>query len=193
VAPPHRQRHRRRSGFYRGLTEALLEVARAHFALSKPGKDGKSRLQVLLEIRKQTGVVAQELRDIPEFPDETAHIWRWFNQISRRRQAGFNMEALSWQDIDSFFRRMKLDPQGWELDALCELDDAFLSSRFDDKAGTVKSAKALRATRKDEPDEKRAVGRAGARDGVPAVGAVPGKHPTGQGEVAGAVRDRALP
>jgi hypothetical protein len=152
VAPSHRQRHRRRGGFYRGLTEALLEVARVHFALSKPDKDGKTRLQMLLAIRDQTGVVAEELQNMPEFPAETEHIWRWFNRISRRRAAGFNIEALSWHDIDSFFRRMKIDPEGWELDALCDLDDAFLSSRFDTKSGTVlKSAKAVKGvTRKDD-------------------------------------------
>lgn len=53
------------------------------------------------------------------------------------------MEALSWQDIDSFCLRMKINPQAWELDAICELDDAFLSSRFGDTAGVVKGAKAL--------------------------------------------------
>jgi hypothetical protein len=152
VGPAPGGRDRGRVGFYRGLTEALLEVARAHFALSKPGENGKSRLQVLTEIRKQTGVVAKELRDLPSIPDETAHIWRWFNQLSRRRGAGYSIEALAWKDIDAYFTRMRVNPYPWELDAIVDLDDAFLTSRFAKTAGVIKGAADLqeRVRRKKE-------------------------------------------
>lgn len=134
---------RRREGFYRGLTDALLEFAEAHFALSKPDKSGKTRLKILIEIREQTGVVAPELAALPAVPRETEHLWRWFTDLSRRRGAGMGIEALSWPEIDSYCQLMGLHPHRWELRALTDLDDAFLASRLDNKVGVVKGAKAL--------------------------------------------------
>jgi hypothetical protein len=81
---------------------------------------------------------------LPDVPRETEHLWRWFTDLSRRRGAGMAIEALSWPEIDSYCQLMGLKPDRWELRALAELDDAFLSSRLENKVGVVKGAKALR-------------------------------------------------
>jgi hypothetical protein len=118
-----------------------LEFAGAQFALSKPDpKTGKTRLRLLTEIRQQTGVVAPELQNMPELPRGTEHIWSWYCELDSKRQAGMNVNALSWSDIRAYFDLKRIHPSTWELQALVRLDDAFLASRFDDRVGTVKSA-----------------------------------------------------
>lgn len=116
----------------------------AHFALSKPDKTGKTRLQVLLDIKKQTGVIAKELSELPELPSETAHVWDWFGALSNRRGAGFALEPIAWNDMDAFFRLRKIRPMGWEADCIAQLDDAFLASRMGKADGAVSSAKGMK-------------------------------------------------
>lgn len=136
---------RGRNKFRRGLTEALLEFARAHFALSKPDeKTGKTRLRLLTEIREQTGIVAPELEALPELPDETAHIWQWFVDLSSARSAGFSINAISWTDIWSFFALKRIQPDPWEVQTLRAIDDAFIFSRIDKASGATADAKSLK-------------------------------------------------
>lgn len=136
---------RGRSGFFRGLTAALLEFAEAHFALSKPdATTGKTRLTTLLEIREQTGIVAPELAALPSAPLETEHIWLWFCALSRARGAGFSVSAISWADVAAYFNLMSITPQRWEVASLFALDDAFLASRVNETSGSVGGAKALK-------------------------------------------------
>lgn len=54
------------------------------------------------------------------------------------------MEAISWTDVESYFRLIGVKPMRWELRAITELDAAFIASRFSQKTGVVKGAKALR-------------------------------------------------
>jgi hypothetical protein len=55
-----------------------------------------------------------------------------------------SLEALSWQDIDSYFRLMRVSPHRWEVRAIADLDDAFLASRFSETTGVVRGAKGLK-------------------------------------------------
>lgn len=145
MAAAHRRRDRERRKFHRGLTEALLQFARAHFALSKPDKrTGKTRLQILLDIQRQTGVTAPELKDLPEVPSEAAHVWRWFCALGGARGSGMAINPIAWSDMTAFFALAGVKPAGWEVEAIRGLDDAYLLSRTDDKGGVVKGAKALK-------------------------------------------------
>lgn len=123
----------------------MLEYAEAYFTLSKPDKSGKTRLETLIEIRQQTGIVAPELRDVLELPAETAYLWGWFLDLSRARGAGMQLESISWADMDAYLTRMKLDPQRWEIHAVRGLDEAFLKSRADNVSAKAGGAKALKS------------------------------------------------
>jgi hypothetical protein len=132
------------------LTVALLEFAGAHFTLSKPDKSGKTRLRTLLEIKAQTGVVAPELKALPEIPFGTTHIWQWFSDLDSKRQAGMAINALSWSDIEAYFRLRRIIPMQWELDAIVKLDNAFLASRYDNTTGRAKGASSLKRQMRGE-------------------------------------------
>jgi len=114
--------------------------------LSKPDeKSGKTRLQVLRDIKKQTGVVAPELQDLPAIPFGADHIWRWYTKLDGKRTAGFSLNPITWADMQAFFALQRITPQQWELDALCDLDQVFIASRIAAKTGVAKGAKALKA------------------------------------------------
>lgn len=97
-----------------------------------------------MEIARQTGVVAPELQTLPSVPYETRHLWRWFCDISRARTAGWGVDPISWTDAWSYFRMLRIRPQPWEVEAIRALDDAFIFSRQQKTAGTVRQAGDLR-------------------------------------------------
>lgn len=85
-------------------------------------------MQTLLDIQKQTGVIAKELSDLPCLPMETSHIWRWFTDLNKRRQSSMSIAPLAWSDIDGYFRRRRIDPMPWEMDAIDRLEDCYLAA-----------------------------------------------------------------
>lgn len=103
-----------------------MSFAAAQFALSKPDPTtGKTRLKVLQEIREQTGVVAQELRDMPPLPPALAYLWAWFADLDESRPAGMGLAALSWADIAAYFSLHRIKPQPWEVETLRRIDRAY--------------------------------------------------------------------
>ncbi|OUL98543.1 hypothetical protein A8M77_30955 [Variovorax sp. JS1663] len=88
--------------------------------------------------------MAPELASLPELPRETAHIWDWYQDLSGARGAGFSINAISWIDVWAYFQLKRMTPQPWEVQTLRALDEAFLQSRLDETAGTVKGAKHLK-------------------------------------------------
>jgi hypothetical protein len=112
--------------------------------LDKPDpKTGKSRLQVLIEIRTQTKVVAPELINMVPVPIEIEYLWDWYLDLANARTAGFSVNALTWSDIRAYFTLLKISPEPWEVRTIRDIDAAFLASRADNTSGTVKNAKAL--------------------------------------------------
>lgn len=144
--------HQRRK-FHQGLTDALLEYAEAHFALSRPDAQfgQKTRLQVLLDVRRQTGVVAPELESLPVLPFCVAYLWEWFCDLSRGRgrdAAGAPL-PIDWSAIWAFFDLLKIAPLGWEIRGIILLDDAYLDSRCGNAGRpSAKSADGLRTAMK---------------------------------------------
>lgn len=139
--------HRERGKFHRGLTDALLEYARAHFALSKPhpGLQSKTRLQVYRDVYRQTGVLAPELEALPVLPVEAEHVWEWFCELGGARSNGMEINPISWADIAAFFGLIRVRPNPWEFRAIRALDRAYIESRaYDEKGGVVAGAKAMK-------------------------------------------------
>lgn len=127
--------------FHSGLTDALLEYAEAHFALSRPdARTGRARLQTLLEVAQQTGVVAPELRCLPSLPLGAEHVWGWFCDLSRARAHGFaGPLPLRWEGMKAFFGLLGVTPLNWEIRAIIRLDVAYISSRNGDAPGAIVS------------------------------------------------------
>lgn len=96
-------------------------------------------------MRKQTGVIAEELRTLKPLPAETKYIWSWFEDLSAARGAGFSIEPISWGDMRAYFDLIRLQPARWEVSALRRLDDAFLTSRITKAVATAGTAKSLGA------------------------------------------------
>lgn len=137
--------HRERGKFLQGLTAALLEFGRERFALSKVDKaTGKTRLQTIHEIAKQTGVLAPELEHPVHLPLEAEHLWRWYADLDAGRSAGFDLNPISWSDMRAYFALHRLRPKPWELQALRALDDAYLGSRTNAPTQKATGAGALR-------------------------------------------------
>lgn len=99
---------------------------------------------MLIEIREQTGVIAPELANLPDLPDETAHIWNWYGDLSAARGAGFSINAIAWTDIWAYFDLKRMRPEPWEVQTIRTLDDAFLVSRVEEATGSVAGAGALK-------------------------------------------------
>ena len=88
--------------------------------------------------------MAPELANLPEMPDGAWHVWEWYSDLSGARSTGMAVNAISWSDIDAYFRLRRIQPERWEVDAIRALDDAFLASRLDKVNGAVKGAGALK-------------------------------------------------
>ena len=123
-----------------------MQFAVARFALSKTdSRTGKTRLQTLLEIKEQLGIVAPELEALTDAPYGVEYLWTWFCSLSYTRSAdegGF--KSITWQEKKAFFSLHKISPSKWELDTLAKLDDAFLRSHQENHiVGTITSAKSI--------------------------------------------------
>lgn len=53
------------------------------------------------------------------------------------------INALSWSDIRAYFQVRRIEPAKWEIEALTQLDDAFLLSRLDKATGKAATASGM--------------------------------------------------
>lgn len=89
----------------------------------------------LLSVARQTGYTPQALDSDKELPEDADYLWGWFNRLSNRRQVGMAPGPLTWPQIESFFRMLKVRVDEWELSALEQLDNAWLESLAEERAG----------------------------------------------------------
>ena len=123
-----------------------MQFAVAHLALSRTdSRTGKTRLQTLLEIKEQLGIVAPELSSLPPLPNGVEYLWTWFCSLSYTRDVDeHGFRPITWKEKQSYFSLCKIAPNIWELEVLAQLDDAFLRShQKSDVIGTITSAKSL--------------------------------------------------
>lgn len=90
-----------------------------------------------MDVKRQTGIEAPELTQIPPLPVEAAYLWGWFCDLSRARgrdAAGAPL-PVAWEAIWSMFGLLRIEPLPWEIQAIIRLDDAYLDSRCSEFAG----------------------------------------------------------
>lgn len=82
----------------------------------------------LYAVERQTGETLAALLAAGDPPEETRYLHNWFLRLSNRRQVGMAAGPLTWPQIESFFRLMRVRADEWELRALELLDNAWLES-----------------------------------------------------------------
>lgn len=93
------RRVRWRAGkFYQGLTEALIEFAKAQF-------------------KKEDNEA--------ELPEQIGYLWHWFVDLSDWRVVGEAVNALSHQEIEAWARLFRVDISPFEVDVLRKLDRVY--------------------------------------------------------------------
>jgi hypothetical protein len=80
----------------------------------------------LLAVYQQTGIMPEELQDQAELPALCRHVWEWFAELSRTRQAGFGASPISYAEIAAWARLTGVKPAAWEVKAIRALDDDLL-------------------------------------------------------------------
>jgi hypothetical protein len=116
--------HERPAPFYQGLTEALVDHAKATFHLNQKQNDGKILREHLQAVEKRTGRCPPEL-DLPELPDECRGVWGLFVEINNLRSEGFGPAIIDearlchWQQLHG----IRLNP--WEIEAIFAIDRAW--------------------------------------------------------------------
>jgi hypothetical protein len=53
--------------------------------------------------------------------------WRWFCQLSRRRQSGMAACPLTYTELEAFERKALVEFSAWQADLIMRLDDAVLA------------------------------------------------------------------
>lgn len=88
--------------------------------------DGSCKRDHLKIAAQATGIVPNELKDLPELPESAAHVWNWFLDLNSSRvitQNGQAMisysELLAWQELT--LEKLKR----WEVKAIKALDWAY--------------------------------------------------------------------
>lgn len=119
--------------------------------MTRPREGAKSRRAELLEIERQTGIRAKELRAPPKPPAFGMHIWEWFSALSRARSFLINGDGsilelpLSWADITGYFTLHRISPLSTELAVLAMLDDAYLQSRYETEKKVMTNSLGMRS------------------------------------------------
>lgn len=116
----------------------MIAAARAQFALAARQPDGASLRDHLEAVARATGVRPPEL-DPPPVPAGLAHVWRWFGDLSTGRRLGaFGPAPLGWDDIAAWAALAGAKPTPADLDALRELDAAYLDRVYADLQGKTR-------------------------------------------------------
>ena len=77
------------------------------------------------------GLVIQELHPDPP-PQEVAHLWGYFLQISRERNnGGFGPSPISSQNISYWQQLREIELMPFEIDAILAIDEGFMEEMSD--------------------------------------------------------------
>lgn len=64
-------------------------------------------------------------------PPAGEHVWGWFWELDKGRSIGFDMNRLSWSDIESWSRITGVRLKPWELNAIHEMDSYRVNPDYD--------------------------------------------------------------
>jgi hypothetical protein len=85
-----------------------------------PNKDGISKRAMLTQ--------AGRAGPASEPPELASHVWEWFWDLSAARGSnGFGLNPVGFVDLAAWAAMTGAEPLEWELQALREMDRAFLS------------------------------------------------------------------
>lgn len=73
----------------------------------------QSKRKVLESVWKQTGVMPDELADIPVAPPELVYLWHWLSLFAY---------PLNFAELESWARLHRRELSLWEIDAMTRLD-----------------------------------------------------------------------
>ena len=99
--------------------------AEAEFSLSRIAKNGFSRRQNYI-----AGRVPDHLWKSPPMPEELAHVWMWFCELSASRTIGMSgANPISWLEMQAYFNLTNECPTRFELNAIRLIDISALSDK----------------------------------------------------------------
>lgn len=77
----------------------------------------------------------------PALPPEVRHLWHTFLELHRTRpSSGFGSSAITFGEMDAWQRLKRMPFEAWEVDAIRELDDAWLEVTADASATKTEAA-----------------------------------------------------
>jgi len=79
------------------------------------------------------GIMPEELANEPDIPKSVAHVWDYFIQLNRARGSnGFGANPLSYTEIKNWCQLSEIRLEQWELNAIVEIDAAFITESAKD-------------------------------------------------------------
>lgn len=88
------------------------------------------------------------------------HIWDWFWELDRGRQAGMQANALSWGDIGEWQRMTGTELDAWELNAIRQMEIYRIDPEYDptpvkqEPKSLIASLKELKKSHEKKPKKK---------------------------------------
>lgn len=107
------------------MIDGLLDYAAGQFRRSR--REGGATLGDHAAYLKAQGIEPDE--DEPELPPlEVAYLWGWFCELHAGRGGGLGPAPITWEAIASWATLTDRTPQPWEVDAIRQLDAAWLTA-----------------------------------------------------------------
>lgn len=91
------------------------------------GKNKKTLYEQLITASRATGIIQEKLANPPAILPEFLHVWKWFVDVNRTRSSGFQLEAVSYQEVVAYFFAMKINASPVEIEVLNMIDDQYLA------------------------------------------------------------------
>lgn len=123
-------------------------MAEARFALGKTDEHGITVREHLEKAWRQTGRKPALLEDEPHLYPAVQHIWEWFCQLSATRGGGFGPASITFAEIDAWARRLRIDPDPWEIEQVMAIDRIWLKVTAEENERKTKKSK-----KKDKGEE----------------------------------------
>ncbi len=143
-----------RAAFFAALKKRLAEAVYLTVRYDMADEKGETR-------RERNARFGEETPDV-DVPDQGAHVWEWFWELSGRRKTG--PEALSFAEVGEWQRLTGQDVLPVEIEMLLSMDDAYLRAVREDQA-----AVRARVLEKQEPGEVEWISPSLATRWTPAV------------------------
>ncbi len=91
--------------------------------MSEIQKDGSTRRENLLVVKKTTGKLPKELEDEPQLDEMFQESWYWFLSLNSKRQVGQGVNPIPYSEIKAYFDLMQYQPMQYELDLIDLFDN----------------------------------------------------------------------